>query len=155
MQFFCMDEQVCCNQSTMISILAGCWCAFVRKGCICTDFEFKFPTTIHCTWGQDIPKLKKNTNSRSYFLIYLPRRELVIANDVASFGFDYGRNSVVKHAQAGVVLGWVTSRVLHLCDHHLDPMSAKCSTYSHERWIHVESLLMKYGSMSLTQKSHS
>ena len=73
-------------------------------------------------------------------------------------GFNYGGNSVVKRAQAGVLLGWVTSwevLVLHLCEHHLDPMSAKCSIYSHERWIHVESLLMKYGSMSLTQKSHS
>jgi hypothetical protein len=37
--------------------------------------------------------------------------------------------------------------LLHPYEHHLDPMSAK--------WIHVESLLMKYGSMSLTQKSHS
>ena len=71
------------------------------------------------------------------------------------FGFNHGGNSVVKHAQAGVVLGWVTSRVLHLCEHHLDPMSAKCSIYSHERWIHVESLLMKHWSSSLTQKSHS
>ena len=73
-------------------------------------------------------------------------------------GFNHGGNSVVKRAQAGVVLGWVTSRevsVLHLYDHHLDPMSAKCSIYSHERWIHVESVLMKYGLMSLTQKSHS
>ncbi len=63
-------------------------------------------------------------------------------------------NSVVKRAQAGVILGWVTSRevlVLHPCEHHLDPMSAKCSIYSHERWIHVESLLMKYRSSSLTQ----
>ena len=80
------------------------------------------------------------------------------ANEVASFGFNYGGNSVVKRTQAGVVLGWVTSRevpVLHLYEHHLDPMSAKCSIYSHERWIHVESLLMKHGSMSLTQKSHS
>ena len=73
-------------------------------------------------------------------------------------GFNHGGNSIVKCAQAGVVLGWVTSRevpVLHLYEHHLDPMSAKCSIYFHERWIHVESLLMKYGSMSLTQKSHS
>ena len=64
------------------------------------------------------------------------------------------RNPIVKHAQAGVVLGWVPSRevpMLHLCEHHLDPMSAKCSIYSHERWIHVESLLMKHGSMSLAQ----
>ena len=76
------------------------------------------------------------------------------ANGVASFGFNYGGNSVVKRAQAGVVLGWVTSRevpVLHRCEHHLDPMSSKCSIYSHERQIHVESLLMKHGSMSLTQ----
>ena len=36
-------------------------------------------------------------------------------------------------------------------EHHLDPMSAKCFIYSHERWIHVESLLIKYKSMSLTQ----
>jgi len=75
-------------------------------------------------------------------------------NEVASFGFNDGGNSIVMRAQARVVLGWVTSRevlVLHLCEHHLDPMSAKCSIYSHERWIHVESLLMKHGSMSLTQ----
>ena len=80
------------------------------------------------------------------------------SNGVASFGFNYGGNFVVKCTQAGVVLGWVTSwevLVLHPCEHHLDPMSAKCSIYSHERWIHVESLLMKYGSLSLTQKSHS
>ena len=71
-------------------------------------------------------------------------------------GFNHGGNFVVKRAQARVVLGWVTSRevlVLHLCEHHLYPMSAKYFIYSHERWIHVESLLMKYGSMSLTQKS--
>ena len=79
------------------------------------------------------------------------------ANGVASFGFNYGGNSVVKHAQARVVLGWVTSRevsILHSCEHHLDLMSAKCSIYSHERWIHVESLLIKHESMSLTQKLH-
>ena len=73
-------------------------------------------------------------------------------------GCNHGGNFVVKRAQARVVLGRVTSRevpVLHLYEHHLDPMSAKCSIYSHERWIFVESLLMKYGSMSLTQKSHS
>ena len=73
-------------------------------------------------------------------------------------GFNHGGNSVVKHAQDGVVLGWVTSwevSMLHLYEHHLDPMSDKCSNYSYERWTHVESLLMKYGSMSLTQKSHS
>ena len=61
-------------------------------------------------------------------------------------------------AQARVVLGWVTSQdvpVLHLYEHHLDPMSDKCSIYSHERWIQFESLLMKYGSVSLTQKSRS
>ena len=72
-------------------------------------------------------------------------------------GFNHGRYSVVKNAQAGGVLEWVTSQevpVLHFCE-HLDPMSAKCSIYSHERWIHVESLVMEYGSMSLTQKSHS
>ena len=80
------------------------------------------------------------------------------ANGAASFGFNYGGNYVVKRTQAGVVLGWVTSGevpVLRLCENHLDPMSAKCSIYSHERWIHVESLLMKHGSSSLTQKSHS
>ena len=69
-------------------------------------------------------------------------------------GFNHGGNSIVKRAQAGVVLGWVTSRevlVLHLCENHLDPISAKCSIYSHVGWIHVESLLMKHGSMSLTQ----
>ena len=82
----------------------------------------------------------------------------VLQMGASSFGFNYGGNSVVKRAQAGVVLGWVTTRevsVLHLCEHHLDPMSAKCSIYSHERWIHVESLLMKHGSSSLTQESHS
>ena len=68
--------------------------------------------------------------------------------------FNYGGNSIVKHAWAGVVLGWVTSRevpMLHPREHHLDPTSAKCSIYSHERWIHVETLLMKHGSSSLTQ----
>ena len=63
---------------------------------------------------------------------------------------------MVKCAPTGVVLGWVTSRevlVLHLCEHHLDPMSAKCSIHSHERWVHVEPLLMNHGSMSLTQKT--
>ena len=45
--------------------------------------------------------------------------------------------------------------VLDPCEHHLDPMSAKCSIYSHDRWINVESLLMKHGSMSLTQKLQS
>ena len=57
-------------------------------------------------------------------------------------GFNHGGNSIIKHTQAGVVLGWVTSwevSVLHPCEHHLDPMSAKCSIYSHEIWIHVES----------------
>ena len=76
------------------------------------------------------------------------------ANGFERFEFNYGGNSVVKRAQAGVVLGWVTSRevpVLHPCEHRLDRMSDKCSIYSHERWSHVESLLMKHGSMSLTQ----
>ena len=53
--------------------------------------------------------------------------------------FKHGGNSVVERAQAGVVLEWVTSRevlVLHPYENHLDPMSAKCSIYSHERWIH-------------------
>ena len=71
-------------------------------------------------------------------------------------GFNHGGNSAVNRAQAGVVLGWVTSRevlVLHLYEHHLDLMSNKCSIYSHERRIHVESLFMKHGSMSLTHKS--
>ena len=68
-------------------------------------------------------------------------------------GFNHGGNSAVKHAQAEVVLGWVTSSEVPVL--HLDLMSAMCSIYSHERWIHVESLLMKYGSISLTQKSHS
>ena len=80
------------------------------------------------------------------------------ANGVASFGFNHGGNFVVKCAQARVVLGWVTSwevPMLHLFEHHLDPMSVKCYIYSYERWIHFESLLMKHGSMSLTQKSHS
>ena len=44
--------------------------------------------------------------------------------------------------------------MLHLCENHLDPMGPKFSIYSHEKWIHVESLLMKYESMSLTQISH-
>ena len=53
-------------------------------------------------------------------------------------GFNHGGNFVVKRAQDGVVLGWVTSRevlVLHLYEHHLEPMSAKCSIHSHERWV--------------------
>ena len=56
-------------------------------------------------------------------------------------GFNHGGNFVVKHAQARVVLGWVTSQevsTLHLYEHHLYSMSAKCSIYSHEIWIHVE-----------------
>ena len=68
--------------------------------------------------------------------------------------FNYGGNSVVKRAQARVVLGWMTSQevlMLQLYENHLDQMSAKCSIYSYEIWIHVESLLMKHGSMSLTQ----
>ena len=72
-------------------------------------------------------------------------------------GFNHGGNSVINHAWTGVVLGWVTSQevsVLHLCKHHIDLMSANYSIYSHERCIYVESLLMKHGSMSLTQKSH-
>ena len=55
-------------------------------------------------------------------------------------GFDHGGNLVVKCAGGVVVLGWVTSQevlALHLCEHHLDPMSAKCSIYCHERWIHA------------------
>ena len=82
----------------------------------------------------------------------------VLQIGLQALGLTMEENSIVKRAQAGVVLGWVTSRevpLLHPCEHHLDPMSAKCSIYSHERWIHVESLLMKYGSVSLTQKSHS
>ena len=42
-------------------------------------------------------------------------------------GFNHGGNFVVKCAQAGVVLGWVTSwelLMLHLCERHLDPMTA-------------------------------
>ena len=73
-------------------------------------------------------------------------------------GFNHGGNSIVKHTQVGVVLGWVTSQevlVFHLYENHLDPIGAKCSIYSHERWIHVESLLKKYGSISLTQKLHN
>jgi len=80
------------------------------------------------------------------------------ANWVASFGFNHGGNFVVKRTQDGVVLEWVTSwevLMLYPYEHHLDPMSSKHSIYSHERWIHVDSLLMKHGSMSLTQKSHS
>ena len=75
-------------------------------------------------------------------------------NGVASFVLNHKKNSIVKHAQARVVLGWVTSQevlVLHPCEYQLDPMSAKCSIYSHEIWIHVESLLMKHESMSLNQ----
>ena len=82
----------------------------------------------------------------------------VLKMRLQSNGFNYGGKSIVKRTQARVVLRWVTSwevPVLHLYGHHLDPMSAKCSIYSHERWIHVESLLMKHGSSSLTQKSHS
>ena len=73
-------------------------------------------------------------------------------------GFNHGGKSVVKLTQTRVVLGWVTSwevPMLHPYEHHLDPMSDKCSIYSHEIWIHVELLLMKYGSMGLTQKSHN
>ena len=54
--------------------------------------------------------------------------------------FNHEGNSVVKRAQARVVLGWVTYQevpVLHLCEHHLDQMSSKCSIYSHEIWIHM------------------
>ena len=79
---------------------------------------------------------------------------ITLENGFASFGFNHGGNFVVKHAHVGVVLGWVTSwevSVLHPCENQLDPMSAKCSIYYHEIWIHVESLLMKHGSMSLTQ----
>ena len=75
-------------------------------------------------------------------------------NWVASFGFNHGENFIVKHAQARVVLGWVTFwevSMLHPYENHLDLISAKHSTFSHEIWIHVESLLMKHGSMSLTQ----
>ena len=89
-----------------------------------------------------------------YFLIVIQYILKKFHNGVASFGFNYGGNFVVKRAQVGVVLGWVTSwevPVLHPCENHLDPMSAKCSIYAHARWIHVESLLMKHGSMSLTQ----
>ena len=95
----------------------------------------------------------------NHLFLYSLLLELKIMNNgVASFGFNYGGNFVVKRTQAGVVLGWVTSQevpVLHSCEHHLDPMSVKFSIYSHEIWIHVESLLMKHGSSSLTQKSHS
>ena len=55
-----------------------------------------------------------------------------------NIGFNQGGNFVVKHAWARVLLGWVTSQevlVLHPCERHLDPMSAKCSIYSHEIWI--------------------
>ena len=54
--------------------------------------------------------------------------------------FNHGGKFVVKCAQAGVVLGWVTFQgilVLHLCEHHINPMSSKCFIYSHERWIHM------------------
>ena len=52
-------------------------------------------------------------------------------------GFNHGGNFVVKHVQAGVVLEWVTSwevSVLNLYEHHLDPMSGKCSIYLHEMY---------------------
>ena len=65
----------------------------------------------------------------------------VLQMSLQADGFNHGGNSVVKHAQAGVVLGWVTSRevpVLHRCEHHLDPINAECSIYSHEIWIHVD-----------------
>ena len=58
------------------------------------------------------------------------------ANGVASFGINHGGNFVVKCAQARVVLEWVTYwkvPVLHPSEHHLDPMTDKCSIYSHER----------------------
>ena len=74
-------------------------------------------------------------------------------NGVVSFGFKHGGNFVVKRAQVGVVLGWVTSRevsMLHPYENHLYPMITKYSIYSHEIFIHVESLLMKHGSMSFT-----
>ena len=41
-------------------------------------------------------------------------------------GLTMEENFIVKYAQDGVVLGWVTSRevpMLHLYEHHLDPMS--------------------------------
>ena len=69
-------------------------------------------------------------------------------------GFNHQGNFVVKHAQARVVLGCVTSQevsVLRPYEHYLYQMCVKCSIYTHEIWIHVESLLMKHGSMSLTQ----
>ena len=72
-------------------------------------------------------------------------------------GFNHGGNFVVKRAQVGVVLGWVTSLevpVICLCKNHLDPMSAKCSIYSHEIWIHVNQFSLNMG-LSLTQKLHS
>ena len=75
-------------------------------------------------------------------------------NGVVSFGFNHGGNSIVKCTEARVVLGWVTSwevLVLHPYEHHLDPMRVNCSIYSHGRYIHVESLLMKHGLVSLTQ----
>ena len=43
--------------------------------------------------------------------------------------FNHGGKFVVNLTQAGVVLGWVTSwevPVFHPCEHHLDPMRAKC-----------------------------
>ena len=69
-------------------------------------------------------------------------------NGVASFGFNHGGNSIVKRAQAVVALGWVTYwgvLVLHPCEHHLDPMSAKCSVYSHD--LSVPFILMRDGFM--------
>ena len=53
-------------------------------------------------------------------------------------GFNYGETSIVKRAQAGVVLGWVTSQevsMLHPCEYHLDPMIYKCSIYYHKKCI--------------------
>ena len=51
-------------------------------------------------------------------------------------GFSHGGNSIVKCAQVGVVLGWVTSRevlVLHLSKHYMYPVIVECSIFPHDR----------------------
>ena len=61
-------------------------------------------------------------------------------NGVASFGFNYGGNSVVKHTQDGVVLGRVTSRevlMLHPYEHHLDLMSVGWVNHLQQKKIHI------------------
>lgn len=68
--------------------------------------------------------------------------------EIKENGFNYRGNSIMKHVQLGVVLGWMTSweiLVLHLSEHHLDQMRAKYSIHSHERWVHVNHYLLNMG----------